>query len=394
MRAGQWRVLGQETVVVSGSILAALIPMALVAALPRMSVELGTGPADPLYAQSIMTVPAIGFALASPLTAALVFRLGLRNTLNGSLLLYVLMSAMPLVTVALWALLGSRLLLGVAGGVISTATLSVAGEFLPQDRDRLLGLTHAGGGAASLVALVLGGVLVDRYGWKAPFSMFSIALPILLIAFLTVADLPAQARRHRPDWPIIGRLWAVYVLLFLLSVGFFVPSIEGPFLLLDRRITSATQQGLILSVMPLTSVLVAIFYGRLTGWMNEKSLLIAALLSTGLGLALCGATDARLCTLLGLAITGVGAGLSVPVVASVIIVRTDVISRAAALGAYFTVMFAAQFATPLLVAMLKSVSSSAGVFLWLGTVIALSVLAAGEGLRPARWACSMAAEPE
>lgn len=373
----RWERVGQQIVVISGSVLAALISMALVPALPAIADVLGGGTTDTFYAQSVVTIPAVGFAFASPITSRLVLRFGLRRIVIASLLLFLASSFVPVFAPNKLPFVASRLLLGIAGGVLSTATLTIAGNFTPTVRDRLLGFTHAGGSAAAMAALVAGGVLVDRFGWRAPFSLFAVALPVLVVALVSVRETPSNVAREILDWAGVRLHWMIYLTLLLLAIGFFIPGTEGPFLLIERSIVSASSQGLLLSILPLTSVLVSIFYGALARRIRERDLVVAALLTTGVGLALCGAARPISLLALGFAISGVGAGLAVPVIASMLIVRTDAVSRVAALGLYFTVMFLAQFATPLLIKLIKYTADSKGVFLSCGFGICIFATIAG-----------------
>ena len=376
------RSLALQIIVVSGSALASLIPMCLVPALPAMAAALGGGANNAFYAQMVMTAPAISCAIAAPLAAFVAPHIGLRSGLIASLLLYLVSGIFPLVADNLVLVVVSRVLLGLAGGSIGTLTTIIVGEFVPEVRNRLLGLTHAMGGGAAITALALGGILVDTAGWRGPFVIYLAALPILCLSIYAVRDNPplGRARASQGRMPV-SALWVLYLILFIMSVGFFTPGVEGPFLLTARGILSARSHGLFLSAMPLVSVFVSAGYGWFARVLSERALVFATFATLGVGLVLTGGFVSAPVILSGFAITGVGAGLAVPIVMSILIGRTSNEVRLYAIGIYFTVMFLGQFLTPALIEPISVRSGSDGVFLWTGVVMSAAAFLAVPAVR-------------
>ncbi len=105
-----------QIIVASGSALASLISMCPVPALPAMAAALGGGAKSALYAQIVMTAPAISYAISAPLAAVVVPRVGLRSSLIGALLLYLISGLIPLFVDDIGPLVMSRVLLGAGGG--------------------------------------------------------------------------------------------------------------------------------------------------------------------------------------------------------------------------------------------------------------------------------------
>jgi len=376
-KASDLRSIALQIIVVSGSALASLIPMSLAAALPAMAAGLGGGADSAFYAQLVMTAPSVSYAIAALLAALAAPRIGLRSSLLGALLLYIASGIFPLVTTNLVPLLVSRVLLGLAGGAIGTLTTIIVGDFLPDTRNRLLGLTHAAGGGAAIAALACGGVLVDEAGWRGPFVMYLAVLPILGLAFYAVTDGHGTRQAHvlQVRAPV-SSLWAVFLVMFVMSVGFFTPGVQGPFLLTARHIDSARTQGLFLAVMPLVSTFVSAGYGWLARSLSERGLVCATLVSLSLGLVLTGGFTSAPVMLIGFAVIGIGAGLAIPIVMSILIGRTTDEVRLRAIGIYFTVVFLGQFLTPVLIEPIGARSGSEGVFLWVGAAMSVAALLA------------------
>ncbi|HWI10068.1 MAG TPA: MFS transporter, partial [Burkholderiaceae bacterium] len=182
--AGHGHDFGKACIVVAGPTLVTLIPMAAAPALPAMAAKFAAsfGGNGALFAQLVMTVPALMLILAAPLAGVLVERLGRRPVLLASLLLFTLAGAGALVTPDAVSLMICRVLLGIAGGGVLTVCLSMAADFAEGGpRERLLGFAVAGASALAAVALVGGGRLVDELGWRAPFALYLLGIPALLV---------------------------------------------------------------------------------------------------------------------------------------------------------------------------------------------------------------------
>ena len=122
-----------------------------------------------LFAQLVMTVPAVLLIVSATLAGLIAERIGRRRVLVAALVLFVLAGTAGLYAPDATTLIASRLLLGLAGGAVLTSSLSLAGDF-PEGgaRERVLGFAGAGGAAGAIVALNAGGWLVDTAGWRGP----------------------------------------------------------------------------------------------------------------------------------------------------------------------------------------------------------------------------------
>ncbi len=89
-------------------------------------------------------------------------------------------------------LIAMRILQAIGGALLVPAALAlVLPEFPPEKRSAAIGISGAVGGLGAAFGPVLGGVLVDNFGWR---SVFTVNLPILLLAFVLGARVLRESR--------------------------------------------------------------------------------------------------------------------------------------------------------------------------------------------------------
>lgn len=380
--------MGQETfkdkalvagVCIAGPALVSLIPMAAASAMPAMAARFGAMSDGTLFAQMVMTVPAIMLIVAAPITGILSARFGLRLTLLASLLLYLVGGAGVLFVDAATPLIALRLLLGLAGGGLLTASLALIGEhFEGNAREAVLGYATAASSLVAAMALMFGGALVDWMGWRAPFALYLFAIPAFLVAAAVVRSTEkiADADAEKTRWSVrpLVQVWPYYALLMLLTIGMFTPAIQLPFLLESRGITSASLQGMIISVTSIVAIFSAGAYGWGRKWIGVHGFLAIDALSMAIGIVMIAMASSTWMIFVGCMFVGVGAGMSEPAVASLIFDRTPIWFHALAMGLIVSALNLGQFINPLVMAPLRHTVGLPGSFLVFGGLLGVSGL--------------------
>src|SRR5262249_23027277 len=157
--------------------------------------------------------------------------------------------------------------------------LALAAYYFTGDaRARVLGLAVATSSLIGAQALRACGMLVDWGGWRAPFGLYLVAVPVLIVAWFAIHPARHDAA-HRPS-PGLGALtealatyWPIYAVLMVMSVGTFVLSEGGPFLLRANGFTSAAVIGGILSIGYYPSVITAASYGFVRKYVSDRMIL-------------------------------------------------------------------------------------------------------------------------
>jgi MFS family permease len=377
--------VGKTFVAVAGPALISLVPMAVAPALPAMAAHFAAGGDGAFFAQMVMAVPALMIIVSSALSGFLAERLGRRAVLLAALALYAASGLACAVIPSAQGLIAARLVLGFAAGMVMTCSMSIVADF-PEGhgRDRVLGYASAGAAFMAVMALTFGGLLVDGFGWRGPFVLYALALPVLAVALRVVgnpAPVDAGPGVSRPK--VTPLLWPVLLLTLVLTIGLFMPGIQGPFLLQAEGVTQAGTQGLILASYSLTAAFVAAFYGRIAGVLSMRSRIALAALGLGLGaLAMASLHGGALTLALGCIVTGAGAGLVEPVTVSLALQRTPSSLHTRAIGVLLGAVFLGQFLNPLLIDPLRSSLGIHAAFVTVGCVfVGLAVLARGGALR-------------
>lgn len=347
------RLIVLQALAASGAGLNSFIPMAVSPALPAMALHFGGGGDGELAAKLVMASPALATAIISPFVGLIAQRIGFRFCLLAALALFAASGAAGMVLTSIEPLIASRIAMGVAGAFIGTITIAMTGLFEPRIRDRLIGFASALGGGASILALSLGGALVDAIGWQAPFALYLVGIPAFLAAWYAArlrpgAPPPANAQGADREGLRFGRLLPVYLLMLVMAVGFFTPGIQGPFLLAERGIASAATQGMLLSFFAGASAVTSGCFGFIRPLLGERWIKALMLLMIGAGLFGLSIANSLPWMAASLLFAGIGAGLSTPQVTAMVLERVQPPLHAHAVGGLYAAIFLGQFLNPIL----------------------------------------------
>ena len=322
-----------------------------------------------------------GYALALAvflLTAgSLADRFGRRRLFVIGLTLFSVASGLCAVAPGSGSLIAARILQGLGAAVVFPSSLAILAEaFQGADRRRAIGAWGATIGLAFAAGPLIGGLLVDLFGWRAIFAAsFVLGAPTLMLALRHVRE----SRDPDPppvDWAGVGTLsvglfagvfavlrgnalgWTSATVLGCLALcaaalGAFVavehatarPMLDlglfrnrtfagatavvallagGPFgafvyvtlFLLDVQERDPVEAGLVLAPLALVSFVVSALAGRMSERVPLRGALLVGMLVTAVGMLALRAgisVDATWLALFpGLAITGLGVGLANP----------------------------------------------------------------------------------
>lgn len=358
----------RAAVALSGPALVSLIPMAVAPALPAMAADFSSGQDGALFAQMIMTMPAIMLIIGAPLASLLCERIGIRATFLAAAALFTLAGSAGMLVDGFAELAASRLLLGLAGGAIQTCTLALVGRWYDEDaRHAILGWMVSLASAVAIGGLVIGGGLVDLIGWRGPFALYLLGAGLLLLVAVVV-------ERHAPgeDVPDHGGfapllpLWPFYLAILGLTLAMFMPGIQGPFLIVEHGNMSATASALIIAASPIGAVLSSASFAALRRRMSEYAVLAITALLMGGGCLIAAASGGTVMLILGFAVVGLGAGLVEPNIGSIILGRSPHALHARASSLMISAMFLGQFLNPLAANPMRGGFGTWGAFVGIG----------------------------
>lgn len=327
-------------------------------------------------AQTIMAMPGIGVVAGGFASGFTIARLGVRTALLASLLLYALAGAAGLVVSDVWSLFASRLLLGVAAAHLSAAALTLVGAWFDAEaRARILGYQAAVAGAVSVTMLLLGGGLAEIGGWRAPFALYLIALPVVAVALWAIPRGSVDAEQPaRTDWPAIAALWPIYLLVLGLFLAYFMTSIQLTFLLAGDGVASPFVRSLVIGGGVAAGGIAGGLYGPAFRRLGRRGVRLALLGAMAAGFVLIGASGSLPLVALGAVLCGGGGGLINPYVSSLMLARAPEAMRSRALGFMIMTFYLADFLNPWAVLPIRTTLGIHAAFLIAAGLLAIGML--------------------
>ncbi|WP_336346072.1 MFS transporter [Halalkalicoccus ordinarius] len=278
-RATLWVILASATLtVMAGAILGPIVP----------AIKSSLGVSESLAGLIITTHGAL-IVLVSPIAGTLIDRVGPRRPFIGGLLLYAAGGGAGLIIDSFIPLLVSRAVLGVGVAfVYSGITVLIYDLYEGQRMNRALGLRSSANSVGGVVWPLIGGAL-GTISWQAPFGVYLIALPLGLLAVVTIPETgrSRDTTRVRSDAGITGviailrrrpALVSVYVLYFAANAFLYSIVVFYPQLLAGLGITSSLSISLYLSANGVAGGISAAIYDRLVARTSRHVLVAIALL--------------------------------------------------------------------------------------------------------------------
>ncbi len=162
----------------------------------------------------------LAFAVPLLITGRLGDRFGPKYVYLTGLVIFTLASAWCGFAGSIGVLIAARVVQGVGGSLMSPQTMAVITRiFPPAKRGAALGLWGATAGVATLVGPILGGLLVDGFGWE---WIFFINLPIGVVAFVLAARFVPALETHPHKFDVLGIVLSavgLFALVFGLQQG-------------------------------------------------------------------------------------------------------------------------------------------------------------------------------
>ena len=319
--------------------------------LPEMRTQFADVANADYLVRLVLTLPALFIVIGSPIAGLTIDRFGRKPLLVAAVLLYGLAGSSGFFLQQLGSILVGRALLGLAvGAIMTSATTLIADYYLGPARAYFLGLQAAFMGLGGVLFLTLGGWLAD-IDWHMPFLIYLFALLLLpfvgLVLYEPVRSRVSTDRMDNPPTALpVKLLVVVYGAAILTQIIFYMIPVQLPFYLQSLTGATASQSGLAIALMTLSSSIASIGYGRVKGRFDFVSILMLVFLLIGTGYVLIGWLRSYEQILIGLVISGLGLGLLMPnLTVWVSSVVPDVL-RGRALGGLTTFFFLGQFLSP------------------------------------------------
>lgn len=367
-------------VMLSGPPVMALTFSAIAPALPMIALHFSDRADGTMLAQWIMTTPAIGLMLGAPSGGWLIDRIGPRRLIIAAFTGFAVGGSAGLWVDNPAALLIGRFIMGFSGATIATATTWLIGaRYEEHKRRRLIAAQDTMAGMAAMSAVLLAGIAAQSAGWRAPFAIYLVAIPLLIAAWVSVPALrPATDPTSEKVTGAIGSLvplWPIYAIIVAIAGLMMMPATQVPFLLQTNGIDDPIIRSRVIACSAFAAIIGAALFPLIRARAGEagtfRIILSAFLLGTAI---LSTATDAVRAAA-GCMAMGFGTGLFGPFFASLLIARTEPVLRGRAIGFMFGAVFLSEFLSPLVVLPLRQAFGVNGSFGALACMIATGVIA-------------------
>lgn len=327
---------------------------AVAPSLPEMSRHFADYDDIDLLARLVVSIPTLLLALAGPVVASVADRTGRKALLVAALILYAAAGSVPVFLDELYAILGTRILLGLTMGVLFTLAPALLADYyedIPSRRRAIAG--YAAATATGGVLFVLLGGLVSDLHWRAPFLLYVVGLAFLPGVVLTITEPmradttndPAPVARTRTPW--VG-IFAIYLIVAATGGAFLQMPLNLPFFLVSIGIEQASISGYAIAwpllLMALCGPFFPLFRARLSNaW-------IYTFIAGGLavGYAILSVSDSLALVLVALFAFGVGMSQMYPNSSTWLMGLADPALRTRVIGGLTTAIYLGQFALPFL----------------------------------------------
>jgi len=343
--------------------------------LPLVAEHFGGGTDGAFVAQWVLTMPSIGVIIGGPTTGWFVERAGARAVLFTCLVVFALAGTAGLFVESEALLLASRLVVGLAATGLVTAAMGLIVEiFTEQQRGSILGLQNAIATALSVVVTLTSGVVAEEHGWRAPFALYGLSLPILLLA---LAVLPAVSRRQAAaggSLSLFVPMLPIYALITLSMIISFQSASQVPVLLAADGIASPATISEILGTGTVLFTLGAITYGTLRARAGVWWTFALALALQGIGILVLSIGHGIVGIGAGVLLLNLGSGIQTPNLTHWVMDKAPLPVRGRAMGLLFSFQFLGPFLNSSLIAPAISTYGLRNILAVIASLIAVGVV--------------------
>lgn len=180
----------------------------------------------------VLTAPLLCFAVAVPVLGKVGDRVGHRRVYLFGTVLTVLAALLTATAPSIVVLIGARALSGLVGAATGTASMAIVLRAFDQEsRVKAMGWWSLVGAGGPVIGVVIGGLLIDDFGWRSLFVVQAAAIlaATALAAYVLPRDLPEAGRARgaaRADPEPFDLAGATF--LAIASLGLLVGLNRGP----------------------------------------------------------------------------------------------------------------------------------------------------------------------
>jgi len=333
-----------------------------------------------------LTAPMLVMACLSVFVGLAADKYGRKRILVAATVFYAVCGTAPLWLDSLRAVLGSRVLLGVAEACLMTVSTTMIGDyFTGAKRVKLMSLHTTVAAVSAFLLNIVGGVL-GEHGWRAPYTVYAISLPLaaLMALYLWEPDFDRERQHTSVATGDVGplqirRLLGICALTVGVGLAFMTVPVHLGYLFNELGVNSSAQIGLAYALNSVGVILGTLTFGWVVAPRVPRVVVQLGLAAAALGLSFVAMsmTTTYLGLTLAAMVNGIGAGLILPAVVSWNMRELPFSHRGIGVGAFQSSLFLGMSVNPLCVVYLaKSQGSRGAAVAVLGAVVLVAALIA------------------
>ena len=341
--------------------------------LPQIEREFASMPNAGLLTQLVGGAASIAFAIGAPFAGALVSRVGCRAVIMPALVLFALFGTAPIVLHDLWAIIATRVLLGLSLAGIFTSALSGIGSLPAEFRARMFGLFAVVGGVTAIVMFPAIGVLA-RIEWRLAFMVYLVALIMLPLAWRLP---PALGRAPRVDElaervdagaaPLLSpAMLGLLALAALAGMAMFISPMLAPLYFASLGITDTRQLAIPVTLGAVAAVCASAAYAPIQRCLGVKGVSAAMLGVMGVALVVAASVESAVPFTIAIVVHSATLAVIAPNVSASALAFSSPGKGAQAIGLANGVMFGSQLLFPFVASVVRHAVGLAGVFYFFG----------------------------
>ncbi|ELR64880.1 hypothetical protein C942_01970 [Photobacterium marinum] len=303
----------------------------------------------------LLTMPSLAVVVTAPLAGKLMNSIAKKWLLVIALALYGAAGSTGLWMDSLQLLLLGRFILGVSVSLIMTVSSTLISDLSSgYGTSKLLSYQATAMNLGGVIFVGIGGYLA-QLNWRMPFSIYLLAIVVLILAIFFIPDTNKTVESHKVsvDSDTWKSIIPFYLLGFISMFLFYQIPVMYSFIVTNVLNASPTQTGVTLALFSIASAIASMQMAKLFRRYTEYQLIALAFINYSLGHLFIAIASNWPVMITGGVLTGVGLGIAFPTINKAISSRSDLNNRGILMSGFVSCYFLGQFVSPIAVQLMR-----------------------------------------
>jgi MFS family permease len=342
-------------------ILIAVMPVmaivSLVPVLPLLEQEFSNVPGSEYLVPAALTIPAFCLAIFSPAAGWIADRVGRKNLLITTLVLYSGLGVLPFFLTDLKQIIAARFSLGIMEAALMTVGTTLVGDYFEGERrQRWLGIQVGAISVAAVVLVAIGGVLGQTLGSRGPFLMYLVALPLAILCQLFLYEPISKEKVSAQEKQVLpwSRMAPLVVGAFFFGILFYVIVVELGNIIALKTEPNPQFVGQMSALTNIAMICGTLLFGFLKSRLSGSALLTLGTFIIAAGYLVMAIAPSTVILVFGCAMVTFASGFIMPTFLTWLMAMLELTIRGRGTGWWQGAFFLGQFIAPIVAVALSS----------------------------------------